>query len=81
MVTSGYVHVVTCAGDVLNCLSSYETGPVLLARPCISDQSDSSTVSCDTWFLWKPDAVDASLYTHRLTMANDEGKLTDHLEF
>ena len=54
-------------------LWSYETGPVLLVLPDTSDQSGSSSVSCDAWFLWKPEAINVSAFTLTESITTNEG--------
>ena len=39
-------------------LAAYESGPLLVVFSL--DQSNTQQLSCDTWFLWKPEAINAT---------------------
>lgn len=59
-------------------LAEYSTGPRLLLTPVSTNQSDCREWSCDAWLLWKPEVINASVFTkmmsQQLKVANDEGK-------
>ena len=47
-------------------MAAYETGPLLLVLPSregsdITDDDDDK-LSCDAWFLWRPEAIDSSVF-------------------
>ena len=48
-------------------LAAYETGPLLLVLPnrgdiADDDDDDDDRWSCDAWFLWRPEAIDSSVF-------------------
>ena len=66
-------------------LAAYETGPLLLVCPHSDGESedidereiDARSVSCDAWFLWRPEAIDSSVFVRLkgggLEVADDDG--------
>ena len=65
-------------------LASCETGPLLLVLPTredsdITDDDDNNRWSYDAWFLWKPEAIDSSVFVklkaEGLQFADDCGRI------
>jgi hypothetical protein len=47
-----------CSNSSHSPLAAYEAGPLLVVFSL--DQSNSEQLSCDTWFLWKPEAINTA---------------------
>ena len=64
-------------------LAAYETGPLLLVLPNRGIIADDN-LSYDAWFLWRPEAIDCSIFarlkTDGLQVAEDDlGECTHQL--
>ena len=60
-----YLWLFLSLGSAPSPLAAYETGPLLVV--CPSDQSDYKEMSCDAWFLWKPEAINPTPFRHLQT--------------
>ena len=59
------------AASPISPLDSYLPGPLLLVVP--ADQSDTTTWSCDAWFLWKSDSLNGKVFSQLRSWPMESG--------